>query len=178
MEPIPGPGTIITDATSGTTYQLPFIDVQPAQAVDFRILAAICGVFLLLYLTTLFRAKKKLTDHIKDVVIVIFNLYGISVCVNVIHKAWNFIWKFEFVHEAGLADRFVIPQMGVDELVLIFIGSVAVALILADQVISIMIEPIRIQRARLSGVNVSLPTTSTDIHSSTPPKATSAPPSP
>ncbi|MGV8941505.1 MAG: hypothetical protein ACOH1P_08200 [Lysobacter sp.] len=146
-----GSETVLIDGDTGTRYSIPFIDVQGSQAVDFGFFALICGAVIVLYIFLLLRSRRPLTDNVHNIVVVVFNIYGIAVCVNVINKAYNFVWRFEFVNSVGEEARLVIPQMGVDELVLIFIGSVAVALILSDQVVRIVAAPWKEHRERNLG---------------------------
>lgn len=73
----------------------------------------------------------------------IFEFYGVNACWSVIKKSYNFVYRFEFVKGgASGGDEFIIPQMGTDELVLIFIGSSIVGLILVDEILQMFSAPV------------------------------------
>lgn len=126
------------------TIETPNIVMGLASGVNFKGLVVISCAFVALYMFFALLSKKPLKDYVKDVVVLIFNLYGIGVCFNVIVKAWKYKYSYHFiVYADNIKPDMISPsEMGMDEMVLIFIGSVGVALILSEQVILIIRGPI------------------------------------
>lgn len=150
-----------------STYTFPVFTLDASSWINLKLLFGVCLAFSFVYVIAAAISRRDKTESVRDIVVLIFNLYGINVCLNVIYKAWNYVFTYtleQMVWDPQTTTPIKIKPdiMGNDELVLIFIGGVAVGYILSEQVVLLMKEPLLAAYAVVRDRKKT--TTSTDTH--------------
>lgn len=166
------------------SYASPTLDIVQSHQVDFNLYAQVCALLLAVFILMLLVSKKPIAENIHSVVIIIFEAYGVAVCLNVISITLTRLIPFGFTWFPVEQHAQIKLPPAADEHVLILIGAVTVGLILASHIGNTYLALLPAFRLKMSAffqlVRRSRNQTSNaaHTHSSTPPTTKDAPPTP